>query len=559
MFPLALLLLLVAAPELAPDAGPPAATTPRQALVQAVHATEAPAGSCLECHKTSQADAKHAEKSIACEGCHSNVINGRVKHAGALDSLPSEKMCAQCHAAVTQKQRAGAHKDSGCDSCHGSVHQDFKREDYSSCKGCHREQVTALAASIHGTARKAVDCGDCHGDLHDPRRKGDPLSPMSKVLQVSTCGECHSTPSVRAWSASVHGQGVLRSGLSVAPACADCHGAHDIAAVKSLASKVSRQNVVATCGKCHGFVVSRWKRSAHGKNWAEDPAATRSAAPPEGKSRTGPVCTTCHDGHRTFDPMVYGNYLRMADTCTKCHHEEGVSYRDSFHGKATRLGMEAAATCGDCHTPHGMLSSRDPLSTVNPANLAATCGKCHQPINASFLQFDPHMNPRDPNRGKAVHYVWLFMTALLVGTLAFFALHSLLWLQRSIVAWKRDELPHHKAGDVWVRRFSPLIIKIHLAVVVTFLLLASTGLPLKFSGAGWPRWFEALFGGIAAARWIHRTPASRPWPTAPSSSATSCARSFCGVASACSAVGSRWCPTGRTSTICSATCAGSST
>ena len=39
---------------------------------------------------------------------------------------------------------------------------------------------------------------------------------------------------------------------------------------------------------------------------------------------------------------------------------------------------------------------------------------------------------------------------------------------------------------------------------VSFLLLAATGLPLKFSDAGWPRWFENIFGGLAAARWIHR-------------------------------------------------------
>ena len=56
--------------------------------------------------------------------------------------------------------------------------------------------------------------------------------------------------SVRPFRASVHGSGLLRSGLSVAPSCSNCHGSHDITKVKDPASKVSRDHITETCGEC---------------------------------------------------------------------------------------------------------------------------------------------------------------------------------------------------------------------------------------------------------------------------------------------------------------------
>jgi cytochrome b subunit of formate dehydrogenase len=44
----------------------------------------------------------------------------------------------------------------------------------------------------------------------------------------------------------------------------------------------------------------------------------------------------------------------------------------------------------------------------------------------------------------------------------------------------------------------------HLVVMVSFTVLCLTGLPQKFHGSGWAPRLVGLFGGIDAARWIHR-------------------------------------------------------
>ncbi len=464
------------------------------------------------CHKGVVSDAKHAAKDIDCHACHSNVTDGK-PHGSALDELPPKQLCAQsgCHAEVGAKVARGKHKDSECSTCHGDSHGKFVRTNWNACKACHGDQVAQFKTSIHGTAAKQVRCLDCHGDLHEPKGHKDPTAPMSKVLQVTTCSECHDTEYVRAFRTSVHGQGLLRSGLAVAPTCSTCHGAHDIAKVKSETSKVAKVNSVETCGQCHEFIVTRWKESTHGQKWLgdKDPARVKPGAEPQTPTAERPlkypVCVTCHSGHKTFDPMVYANNLKMADTCGACHAEASRTYRESFHGKATRLGQAAAATCADCHTPHYMLPATDPQSTVQPANLAATCGRCHPGASGEFLKFDVHADPGNKARNAKVYWIFKFMTLLLFGVMGFFAVHAILWLQRAIVAALRHELPKgEKPGEPWVRRFRPIHIGIHVAIVLTFLALGATGLPLKFSGQAWARPIESLFGGPAANQLLHR-------------------------------------------------------
>jgi hypothetical protein len=77
------------------------------------------------------------------------------------------------------------------------------------------------------------------------------------------------------------------------------------------------------------------------------------------------------------------------------------------------------------------LPASDPRSPINKANLVKTCGACHAGANLSFVQYQPHANAHDRKLNPALYFVRLFMNLLLIGTLAFFLAHTILWLIRS--------------------------------------------------------------------------------------------------------------------------------
>jgi cytochrome b subunit of formate dehydrogenase len=56
----------------------------------------------------------------------------------------------------------------------------------------------------------------------------------------------------------------------------------------------------------------------------------------------------------------------------------------------------------------------------------------------------------------------------------------------------------------YLRRFTPLDRTLHALVIVSFLGLVATGVPLRFSYAVWARPLIGLFGGLEAAALIHR-------------------------------------------------------
>jgi cytochrome b subunit of formate dehydrogenase len=293
---------------------------------------------------------------------------------------------------------------------------------------------------------------------------------------------------------SVHARALLVSGLNSAPSCSDCHGSHDIQRHNSTGARTSHAKSPETCGSCHEGILNVWADSAHGKLWSE--------------GKDGPVCSTCHHAHSIQDPTTIASREEMPHECGNCHDDLVKSFHDSFHGKSTDVGRKAAATCSDCHTPHQNLPASDPRSTINPDNLANTCGSagCHQgKINASFLTFMPHSEPMNRDQNPWVHYIYLFMTLLLLGVFGFFGLHAFLWLQRTLVGRLRGEFKvEHGGPGPYVRRFTTTQMWLHVSIILSFLLLAVTGLPLKFATAPWAPGLMKVLGGPEVASWLHR-------------------------------------------------------
>jgi hypothetical protein len=68
-------------------------------------------------------------------------------------------------------------------------------------------------------------------------------------------------------------------------------------------------------------------------------------------------------------------------------------------------------------------------------------------------------------------------------------------------------LPHARAARppaVHIRRFDRKTRLMHIVIMVTFLGLSATGLPLLFSDAPWSRLLATLFGGFHGAGLVHR-------------------------------------------------------
>ncbi len=408
-----------------------------------------------------------------------------------------ETDCAGCHDSVTIA--SPAHPDLACADCHSNVTSEHPNlvtgpTGEPSCNDCHRRPSREIDRSVHsGTA----SCTDCHGAAHEIGKVADIASAVSPVNQIKYCGGCHDEPAslVDGYLTSVHGKGLLLSGLINAPGCSDCHGAHNIVAVSNDKASTSHFNSPEICGSCHVLLFEGWKTgSAHGLAWEA--------------GEESPVCTDCHSSHQIADPTMPPERLASAESCGACHSEYLTTFRDSFHGKANDLGFVSGATCSDCHTPHSNLAADDPLSSVHPDNLSETCGECHAGIAASMLSFDPHNDPSNPDDNFYVYVIWVFMTGLLIAVFGFFGLHDLLWLQRALVGSMRGEFREEEQNrDQYVQRFSKMNIRMHVTIIVTFLLLALTGLPLKFHDAGWAQQLMNMLGGIDASRVIHRVAA----------------------------------------------------
>jgi cytochrome b subunit of formate dehydrogenase len=436
--------------------------------------------------------------------------------APAAEAIPNEK-CLSCHDDDELKTDAGksltvhaqafgasAHKRASCTDCHADAlttkhpKNDLGPVQMEACAGCHEDEMKALAGSIHGRKKgvAAATCMGCHGNIHEVLRAKDPHNSMNAVNQIQTCGQCHKSM-MDGYRDSIHAKALLKSGLvGTSPACTNCHGtAHSIKPKTDLESATSQAKIPETCGSCHKGVLDEWVASAHGVLWKEQKPG-------------GPVCTTCHDAHGVKVATDAAMKVQFHEECGNCHQESHATFDDGFHGKATTVGFTRVATCSDCHTPHANLPASDPKSSINAANLGATCGKCHtKATNAAFLTFDPHANPSDASRNAWLHYIWLFMTALLLGVFGFFGIHAALWLQRAVVGRLRGEFPAHHADGPYVRRFSNFQIGLHISIILSFLLLAASGLPLKFANSTWAPTLMHVLGGPQTAAWLHRVAA----------------------------------------------------
>ena len=360
-----------------------------------------------------------------------------------------------------------------------------------------------LAQRSESGAGTLMDCSKCHGpDTHGLLAVDDPASPVYLDHQVRICGDCHESY-LKTYEQSVHGQGLTQSGLVVTAVCADCHGAHGIFYAADRRSTLHTSNVAESCGACHHFLAERLARSVHGQH-SELTGAGEHIAPGGSGSRK-PSCTDCHQGHDALVPESDEFRRDLPNRCGNCHADLADRYRLSLHGDLTEFGYLPAAECADCHGAHDILPLSDPEARMALANRKNTCQQCHPAASLNFSKFDPHASYKDTKGYPLLHgiYAWLeFVIYVMVGI---FALHMLFWFTRSFFHARRFGRDRPSVAErPAITSFVKVDRIIYILLMVAFIGLVLTGLPLKYGAYPWAKRVATAIGGFQTTSvWHH--------------------------------------------------------
>jgi cytochrome b subunit of formate dehydrogenase len=414
-------------------------------------------------------------------------------------------------------------KGVGCTDCHGGDHTNLNysqahvgmvpREQLKQrCALCHKEQHLGLIKGVHAKAGDKdergrglpLDCVKCHGaSPHQLLPVSDERSLMYLNNQVRTCGSCHPEDEAT-YNHTVHGRGLLQSGLKVTAVCADCHGAHEIYYAADRRSTLHPSNVAATCSKCHEGLAGRLEKSVHGLGGQPVTVEAHSAA--VGRLPRKPACTDCHGGHQALSPDLAPFQPPVDDSCGNCHSQVYSRYARHMHVELTDHGYEAAAKCADCHGAHDILPVSDPNSNVAAGeHRRQTCQRCHVQATVNFAHFNPHADFKDEKRFAALHasYDWVRLSLNIL--FACFFVHAFVWFVRAFV--DRLQYGGHDTfvSDQYVLpRFLPWQRAFYASLLVAFLGLTVTGMALKYSEQNWVHRIVRGFGGFRSIRFWHQ-------------------------------------------------------
>lgn len=449
---------------------------------------ESPDDACMVCH----ADAKEVGRYVVDLAAHRAGVHGR-------------KECTECHFDYDTTPHGKDRKTVGCAECHEDAAKDVLASAHKKAGELPPEHGPAP-----GRARRDPSCVACHGGAHEIRKASDPKSRLHPLNVTVTCGSCHFAPEARGdveiekvllekYVDDTHVRGLLRSGLVVAATCVSCHGGHKVVPASNPASPVHHANVTATCGSCHLGIQQQFDAGVHGK-------ALREGKGLDGKGPRAPTCVSCHKPHAIKDPSHHGNFkMSVVETCGECHADRMGTYRNTYHGRVSDLGFAGVASCADCHGAHGILPSSDPASKVHhPGPRTKTCATCHEGATDAFAAYPVHADPHDKVAWPQLYWPEFAMRWLIYLTMGVMGVHTLLWLQRGLRERKAIHAACASRSGRWYRRWPPVYRTLHLTLVVSFLLLAVTGIPIRFHGESWAGWLTSALGGPTVMRFLHR-------------------------------------------------------
>jgi cytochrome b subunit of formate dehydrogenase/5-methylcytosine-specific restriction endonuclease McrA len=343
------------------------------------------------------------------------------------------------------------------------------------CGACHAGMKAKFAESLHGKALARGDplaprCWSCHGH-HDILPVKDRNSSVSPLRVPFVCGSCHSEGTsvqrqrqihqdhiLTNYSESIHGEGLFKKGLSVSATCVSCHSSHQILPHTDPRSTIARENVVATCEKCHSQIEQVHRKVIRGELWQKKPESI-------------PVCIDCHQPHKArkvfyeqgvadMDCLlchgkpdvkasadgrslfvnaeelkgsmhagvacarchteVTPSLTRACETiknkvdCAVCHGAQVEQYQESKHGTLHHEGNPDAPVCADCHGRHGVLGKKDVKSPTFPTNVPNLCATCHGETGKAAMRHHSTELQISTNYVESIHGKGLLKGGLVV-------------------------------------------------------------------------------------------------------------------------------------------------
>ncbi len=401
-----------------------------------------------------------------CVDCHPPH---KIRNVLYKESVGSQD-CLTCHGRTDLKSSDGrsmfvdvvklqnsVHSKISCSQCHNTVNPSLMRPCTGitpkvDCSICHANEGDQYKISIHGQLSAKNDpnaptCEECHGSHYVLSNK-NPLSPSFHTNIPNLCGKCHrkGEPAavryvgkehdiVENYTESIHGKGLLKSGLTVTATCTDCHTAHMELPHNEPNSSVNRNNIAATCGKCHYGIEKQLENSVHSPNITKT-------------DKKLPVCFDCHSAHNISRTDNSGFRLEIMQICGNCHKNYAESYFNTYHGQVSRLGYAKTAKCWDCHGAHDILPVENPKSHLSFQNKVETCKKCHEGATRQFAGYFTHATHHEPAKYPFLFWTFWGMTGLLVGTFFIAGVHTLLWLPRSLQYRKEIKKLLSEGSDV---------------------------------------------------------------------------------------------------------------
>jgi hypothetical protein len=247
-----------------------------------------------------------------------------------------------------------------------------------------------LMFGISAIVRPAgLDCATCHDD-NVAKAKGSVHGGLGctgchedikayphpdKVRKVQ-CGTCHAD-TVTNVSTSVHAKAGPQP-------CLNCHGdAHAVLKSSDPKSLTYVQNLPRTCGTCHGNAQMA-KQSGLTEVYSQYMDSIHGFALTKEGLLVAASCKSCHGSHAILsskNPKSKTNHANIPDTCGVCHGGPKREYAGSIHGVLLEAGMDGAPVCTNCHTAHQISSVR---TTEWQMKTTSTCGSCHKEQFATY-------------------------------------------------------------------------------------------------------------------------------------------------------------------------------